>query len=275
MTTSHLSEQYRLSSSELWIYLSSLLVVIIAQTAHFVTYFDQPLYRSSIWAIVDWSIWFLLIFLVVRSRHLRSLVAKPSFQSIWLLPCIAILPVIHSILAQGVYSIFFEPSVSVMDDIRRQLDKKWFQSLLIVIALVFGFDFIRRFVARKPDTVDGDWILIQDGQNAIRVMPKEVRWVIVARNYLLIKMAQEESLIRCPLKKVYELLKPYGFVMISRSACVNLNTIRSIEKVSRYQHIIHVSGGRSFPIGRTYLKEVKRKVEDYSRVVIGGVGPKA
>ena len=272
MNTEQINSKQQNFHLGLWIYSISFALIVIAQTAHYVTYFEQPLFRSTIWAIVDWSIWFFVIFLLVQNRSLRSLITNPSFKSVYLIPCILILPFLHGLLTQLVYSVFFEPTVSFFDDVSRYLDKKWLQSSFTVILLMLGFNFVQKITSISVSAHSGadelNWILIKDGKISIRLRPEEVKWITVVKNYVIINTTQKELVVRSSLKSIYRLFEPHRFVMVSRSVIVNVDIVRAIEKISKYRHEIHLESGKRFSIGRTFLKSVRKSMERYSRTNI-------
>lgn len=278
MKVRYFHNNYWLSKLEFKIYLVLLVVIIVAQCIHYVTYFDQPLFRSFIWSLVDWSMWFLIIFLIIQNKSLQDYASNQLNKALILLICALLLPIIHTVLIKLVYLIIYEPSISFIDDLFSHFIKKWFQNSIVVTALILGFEYVRSIILpfnNKTKSIDQTWLILKDRKKTIRLRPADIEWVTKAKNYVVIKTCYEEFVIRSSLKSVYNLLEPHGFIMISRSAIMNIKFIRAIEQISKYRNILVMESGMKFSVSRLYLKETRKAVEIDGHLKIGYNYPKS
>ncbi len=180
-------------------------------------------------------------------------------------------PILHVLFSKLVFLLIFEPSRSFGADILRQFSKKWFQNIFIGLGLFFLFDYAKAYFLRtyRPigrtglQTKGGpDQLWVKEGRSKYQLFPNEIVWVESAKNYVVLcTQAGEQRVIRKTITSMNDVLEPYNFVRVSRSALVNKDYVQVIKKRTKYSFSVITRSGKAFPIGRTYLKNVLSRID--------------
>jgi DNA-binding LytR/AlgR family response regulator len=87
-----------------------------------------------------------------------------------------------------------------------------------------------------------EWIQAQVGQSIQMIPVAEVLFFISDEKYTRVQTAQQEALIRKPIKELVEELDPRQFWQIHRSTLVNVGAIASVTRDPRGRQILGVRG---------------------------------
>lgn len=80
-------------------------------------------------------------------------------------------------------------------------------------------------------------------------------------NYVLVRHFKASYISRERISELAERLQAYGFIRIHRSVLVNIAHVNSIEPLSNGDCRLHMRGGNSYSVGRSYKKNVRRMAE--------------
>lgn len=173
-------------------------------------------------------------------------------------------PMIHVLFSNLVFLLIFDPSRTFFEDLLHHFSKKWYQNIFIVLGLYQMFNYYSlRFLNlgnRQKALVKP--LVIRDGTSSYQVFPAEIEWIESAKNYVVISMLSGEQLIiRKTISAIYEVLKDHNFIQVSRSAIINKQLVHTIRKRTKYSYSIATKSAKIFPIGKTFLKNVRSSIE--------------
>jgi len=93
------------------------------------------------------------------------------------------------------------------------------------------------------------------------INPGDVVAVQAEGNYVSLQRESDSYLLREPISKVAEKLKPYGFIRIHRSALVNSMFVVEIKPYSTGKCGLRVKGGKEYAVTSAYKKNLKPLTE--------------
>jgi two-component system LytT family response regulator len=93
------------------------------------------------------------------------------------------------------------------------------------------------------------------------INPGDVVAVQAEGNYVSLQRESDSYLLREPISKVAEKLKPYGFIRIHRSALVNTTFVVEIKPYSTGKCGLRVKGGKEYAVTSAYKKNLKPLTE--------------
>ena len=173
-------------------------------------------------------------------------------------------PLLHVLFSNFVFLLIFDPSRTFFEDILHHFSKKWYQNIFIVLGLYQMFNyyslrFLRMDSSQKASVKP---LVIKDGTSSYQVFPAEIEWIESAKNYVVISMLSGEQLIiRKTISAIFEVLKDHNFIQVSRSAIINKQLVHTIRKRTKYSYSIATKSAKIFPIGKTFLKNVRSSIE--------------
>lgn len=249
------------------VYLLALAATVLLQTSHYTFYFGQDLGRSMIWSLVDWTLWFLMFSCLFYFVIPSSKFDKWTHQKLPLLLGICLVfPLVHILLSNLSFLVIYEPSRPFWEDILHQFSKKWFQNLFISFGLYHLFDWVTKSFSKKTKTIHNTnleqsqnetKIILRDGKSTFQLFPSEIHCIASAKNYIVITThSKEQIVVRKSISAIYDLVKYDGFIRINRSLILHVTEIHSIQKRTKYSYSVTTKSQKSYPIGRTYIKEV-------------------
>jgi hypothetical protein len=237
------------------------LFIIVFQTAYFFFYSKFSFKASFLWALLDWSIWFLLFLPVFYHEKIGRIHKKFILGKTLLVLVISItFPLLHAAIGLFIYAIFIELDGPYFESLVDLVSRRWFLNMLISAVLTLVFAYVRKTLQSNPlvknSLEDNPQIIFKDGIELYQLAPEEIQWISTAKNYVIIETTGKQILIRMTLNAAFDKINEYGFIKISRSMIVNKNLIKMITKKSQYSQMVEMKSGQNFPIGRTYLKSV-------------------
>ena len=93
------------------------------------------------------------------------------------------------------------------------------------------------------------------------INPGDVVAVQAEGNYVSLQRESDSYLLREPISRVAEKLKPYGFIRIHRSALVNTTFVVEIKPYSPRKCGLRVKGGKEYAVTSAYKKNLKPLTE--------------
>lgn len=154
-----------------------------------------------------------------------------------------------------------------MEDVIHQFSKKWFQNIFISFGLYFLFDSLKNYFWKeekpnKQETIKKEQngsnkVIVKDGKSKYQLFPSEINYIESAKNYIvIITISNEQIVVRKSITGIYDIIQEFGFIRINRSLIVNKKFVHAIKKRTKYSYSITTKSNTSYPIGRTYLKDV-------------------
>lgn len=169
-------------------------------------------------------------------------------------------------------------------DIAGYINERGLQIILIFItshdALVYQtfayrpFGFIRKtYIDREIDELvkrihnelleNKKELVIQKGQELIRVLVKDIIYIEAEKNYLMLKTCDDMIRIRETMTNISNELQGKGFIRCHKGYLVNAEHIEKL----RNAEVILRAGDESIalPVGRSYEKEVRQQILEMLR----------
>ncbi|WP_296598048.1 LytTR family DNA-binding domain-containing protein [Phenylobacterium sp.] len=111
----------------------------------------------------------------------------------------------------------------------------------------------------EPAYATGFWVE-RRGEH-VRAQAHHIDWMEADRDYVRLHTRDGPCLMRGPLATVQEQLDPAQFIRIRRSALVRTDRIKSIRNRGYGDFRIQMSSGEELRVGKTYLRDVRRLLE--------------
>ena len=232
-------------------------VIVLLQWMHFSVYFKQPVGISLVWSLVDWFVWFgLLAALWFSTQRWRMIQLFIAF--------VLIAGPLHILISSSFYQILFDADKTLMESFFHLMNKRWLQNLLTASFMSLLIIYVGHLRLQKQVSSDSkpnmsERLSLSDGSNTYYLHEDEILAVVSSKNYLSVFTSEREIVIRDTLKGMQARLDNTQFVQISRSALVNLKSIKHIERYSRNSYRAVLSNQSEINIGRTFY----RTVQDY------------
>jgi len=90
----------------------------------------------------------------------------------------------------------------------------------------------------------------------------QVEWVAADGDYVRLHVAGQAYLLRRTMQEMEARLDPRHFARVSRSAIVNLDRVRELTPLARGEYRIHLRGGSTVKLTRTYRTALERHLGD-------------
>jgi two-component system LytT family response regulator len=103
-----------------------------------------------------------------------------------------------------------------------------------------------------------DRILVKSSRRAYFVRVSQIEWIEAAGNYLKLHIGDRVHLIRQTMSRLERQLDPKEFVRIHRSAIVNLNAVRELQRADGGEYEVVLERGERLRLSRGYRDELKR-----------------
>lgn len=113
--------------------------------------------------------------------------------------------------------------------------------------------------AARAGSGEARHIWVRRGAEMVRLAVDLVDWVEAESEYVRFHAGKDSYLERGSLTETAELLGPFGFARVHRSAVVNPARLASIERKRWGGLVLHLASGARIPVGKTY-RDVARSL---------------
>jgi DNA-binding LytR/AlgR family response regulator len=96
------------------------------------------------------------------------------------------------------------------------------------------------------------------GSGFERVLVSDINWVEAERDYVHLRTGSRSYLLRETMNGIQARLDPGVFIRVHRSALVRADRIGSIRRPGYGRFSLMLTSGEEVPVGRTYVKQIKR-----------------
>lgn len=103
-------------------------------------------------------------------------------------------------------------------------------------------------------------LFVQKSEKLLNLEVKEIMHLEASGDYTVLSTKNDQFLSSSGIGKLEEKLDPDVFIRIHRSTIINLNFLKEIEKHFNGGLIVKMENGKSFPVSRTYAKQIRKKV---------------
>ncbi|MDQ6827766.1 MAG: LytTR family transcriptional regulator [Gemmatimonadota bacterium] len=88
----------------------------------------------------------------------------------------------------------------------------------------------------------------------------EVDWIDGSGKYVRLHSANGKPLLRTPLGKLYAQLDPSRFARIHRSAIVNLDCVKAMQRYFPGDYVVILRSGTRLRLSRSYRQELEDRM---------------
>lgn len=103
-------------------------------------------------------------------------------------------------------------------------------------------------------------LFVQKSEKLFNLEVKDIMQLEASGDYTVLTTKNDQYLSSSGIGKLEEKLNPDQFIRIHRSTIINLNYLKEIEKHFNGGLIVKMQNGKSFPVSRTYAKQIRKKV---------------
>jgi two-component system, LytTR family, response regulator len=103
-------------------------------------------------------------------------------------------------------------------------------------------------------------IFVQKSEKLFNLPIDEIIYLEASGDYTIISTKNDQFVSSSGIGKLEELMNPDTFIRVHRSTIVNVNYLKEIERHFNGGMVVKMQSGKSFPVSRTYAKQIRKKV---------------
>jgi two-component system, LytTR family, response regulator len=103
-------------------------------------------------------------------------------------------------------------------------------------------------------------IFVQKSEKLYNLPMDEIVYLEASGDYTIISTKNDQFVSSSGIGKLEELMNPDTFIRVHRSTIVNVNYLKEIERHFNGGMIVKMQSGKSFPVSRTYAKQIRKRV---------------
>jgi two-component system, LytTR family, response regulator len=115
----------------------------------------------------------------------------------------------------------------------------------------------------RPQRPRGNYeshIFVQKSEKLFSLPVDEIIHLEASGDYTIITTKGDQFVSSSGIGKLEELMNPDKFIRVHRSTIVNINYLKEIERHFNGGMVVKMQSGKSFPVSRTYAKQIRKKV---------------
>jgi two-component system LytT family response regulator len=103
-------------------------------------------------------------------------------------------------------------------------------------------------------------IFVQKSEKLFSLPVEEILHLEASGDYTIITTKNDQFVSSSGIGKLEEIMNPDKFIRVHRSTIVNINFLKEIERHFNGGMVVKMQSGKSFPVSRTYAKQIRKKV---------------
>ena len=103
-------------------------------------------------------------------------------------------------------------------------------------------------------------IFVQKSEKLFNLPVEEIVYLEASGDYTVITTKNDQFVSSSGIGKLEEIMDPETFIRVHRSTIINLNYLKEIERHFNGGMVVKMQSGKSFPVSRTYAKQIRKKV---------------
>jgi two-component system LytT family response regulator len=103
-------------------------------------------------------------------------------------------------------------------------------------------------------------IFVQKSEKLFSLPVEEILHLEASGDYTIITTKNDQFVSSSGIGKLEEIMNPDRFIRVHRSTIVNINYLKEIERHFNGGMVVKMQSGKSFPVSRTYAKQIRKKV---------------
>jgi two-component system, LytTR family, response regulator len=103
-------------------------------------------------------------------------------------------------------------------------------------------------------------IFVQKSEKLFNLSVDEIIHLEASGDYTIISTKNDQFVSSSGIGRLEEIMNPDMFIRVHRSTIVNVNYMKEIERHFNGGMVVKMQSGKSFPVSRTYAKQIRKKV---------------
>ncbi len=103
-------------------------------------------------------------------------------------------------------------------------------------------------------------IFVQKSEKLFSLPVEEILHLEASGDYTIISTKSDQFVSSSGIGKLEEIMNPDKFIRVHRSTIVNINFLKEIERHFNGGMVVKMQSGKSFPVSRTYAKQIRKRV---------------
>jgi two-component system LytT family response regulator len=112
----------------------------------------------------------------------------------------------------------------------------------------------------RPQRSYDSHVFVQKSEKLFNLPVDEITHLEASGDYTIISTKNDQFVSSSGIGKLEELMNPDIFIRVHRSTIINVNYLKEIERHFNGGMVVKMQNGKSFPVSRTYAKQIRRKV---------------
>ena len=127
-------------------------------------------------------------------------------------------------------------------------------------AVVQSLENINQLLDKAKRDADLEYLVVHAENRSVLVRTSAIDWIEAKGNYVNVHRGRESSLVRKSLSALQAELDPRRFVRIHRSAIVNVDRIRELERMFHGEYRVILQSGAQLTLSRHYRRAFQKLV---------------
>lgn len=115
-------------------------------------------------------------------------------------------------------------------------------------------------LSKEKETQFSSHLFVQKSEKLLNIPVGDIIHLEASGDYSILSTANDQYVSSTGISKLEHKLDPQIFIRIHRSTIINIEKLKEIEKHFNGGLIVKMENGKTFPVSRTYAKEIKKKV---------------
>lgn len=121
-------------------------------------------------------------------------------------------------------------------------------------------ELIKNLADKEGESKYSNNLFVQKSEKLFNLDVKDIMHLEASGDYTVLTTSGDQYLSSSGIGKLEEKLNPDQFIRIHRSTIININYLKEIEKHFNGGLMVKMQNGKSFPVSRTYAKQIRKKV---------------
>lgn len=113
---------------------------------------------------------------------------------------------------------------------------------------------------KEKETQFTTHLFVQKSEKLLNISVNDIIHLEASGDYSILSTANDQFVSSIGISKLEAKLDPQIFIRIHRSTIINIDKLKEIEKHFNGGLVVKMENGKTFPVSRTYAKEIKKKV---------------
>jgi two-component system LytT family response regulator len=103
-------------------------------------------------------------------------------------------------------------------------------------------------------------IFVQKSEKLFNLPVQDIVYLEASGDYTIITTHNDQFVSSSGIGKLEEIMDPDTFIRVHRSTIININSLKEIERHFNGGMVVKMQNGKSFPVSRTYARQIRKKV---------------